>query len=58
MMTLATTFSVCGMFILLFGIPHALTSKHSEKNTALVITVAILFFLVAGLIADACVKAP
>lgn len=46
------------MFILLFGIPHALTSKHSGKNTALVIAVAILFFLAAGLIADACVKAP
>ena len=58
MMTLATTFSVCGMLILLFGIPHALTSKHSEKNTALVITVGILFFLAAGLISDACVKAP
>ena len=58
MMTLATTFSVCGMLILLFGIPHALTSKHSEKNTAIVIAVGILFFLAAGLIADACVKAP
>lgn len=58
MMTLATALSTSGMLILLFGIPHALTSKHSEKNTALVIAVAILFFLAAGLIADACVKAP
>ena len=58
MMTFATALSASGMLILLFGIPHALTSKHSEKNTALVIAVAILFFLAAGLIADACVKAP